>query len=264
METVIECKNVSFSYLDYQAQAGNGGGVLRDIDLSLNTGKMLGVLGANGSGKSTLLKILSGVLAPKAGVVAYRGKELSSLNKRDVSKRVAYIPQNPAFAFHFTVSEVVLMGRAPYVGRFEFEREEDIAVANSVMEAVGIIHLKDRAINGVSGGERQLVSLARALAQEPDVMILDEPATFLDLRYRDKVMKTLSRLKERSNMAIIAATHDVFSDLFYFDEVIMLKDGRVFAKGETDQVINEKNLSVAYGVEVTVRKEDRAIFVVTN
>ena len=264
MEMVIECSNVCFSYVSTQSLSGNRVSVLQDIELSMKPGKILGVIGANGSGKSTLLKILSGVLTPTSGTVTYKGEEIDALDKREIAKKVAYIPQNPVFAFPFTVSEVVLMGRAPYIGRFEFEREEDLEIADSAMTAVDIIHLKDRYINEISGGERQLVSLARALTQKPDAMILDEPATFLDLSHRNKIMKRLSKIKKECNIAIIAATHDVFSDLFYFDEIVMLKDGKVFADGKTDQVVNKENLKIAYGVEVIVKKENGRIFIFPN
>lgn len=253
METTIECSDLNFAY--------DGSQVLTGINLSLGHGKMFGILGANGAGKSTLLKVISGILKVQRGEVLYNGQPVSGYDRRELAKKIAYIPQDPVFAFPFTVSEVLLMGRAPYIGRFEFERDADRTIAEAAMETVGISHLVHRLITEISSGERQLASIARALVQEPDVMLLDEPATFLDIRHRTEIMKILKRLKEERDILIIAATHDIFTALFYFDEIIMIKDGKVFAEGSTDDVVNRENLSFLYDTDVSVRKEDGNIFV---
>ncbi|HEY7534682.1 MAG TPA: ABC transporter ATP-binding protein [Thermodesulfobacteriota bacterium] len=253
MERVIEGHDISFSY--------NGTDVLTGINISISKGKMIGILGANGAGKSTLLKILCGVLNPKSGRILYNSKEIKKVDKREVAKKISYVPQNLTFGFPFTVAEVVLMGRAPYIGRFEFEREIDWKVALAAMETVGIVHLRDRLVTEISGGERQLSSLARAVAQEPEIMILDEPATFLDVKHKTEVMKLLKMLKDEKKMSIVAATHDVFSALFYFDEIIFLKDGKIFAKGDAEEILKEEILTEVYQIHVTVKKENGKIFV---
>ncbi|MFI5323642.1 MAG: ABC transporter ATP-binding protein [Thermodesulfobacteriota bacterium] len=253
METIIECSGVSFSY--------GGADILKDIDLSLGKDSMLGILGANGAGKSTLLKVLTGILKAQSGDVLFKKRPLSSLGRMEIAKRIAYIPQDPVFAFPFKVYEVILMGRAPYIGSFEFERETDRETADRAMDTVGISHLKDRLITETSSGERQLASIARALVQEPEVMILDEPATFLDIRHRSEIMKLLRKLREERGILIIAATHDIFTALYYFDEIVLIKDGRVFADGKTDEVINRENLSSLYGMEVSVKREGGKVFV---
>lgn len=253
MATIINCTNLGFSYNETR--------VLNGIDLSISPGKMLGILGANGAGKSTLLKILCGVLKPKTGKALFKDKELSSMDRRDIAKCIAYIPQDPMFAFPFTVKEVVLMGRAPYIGRFEFEREKDREIAENALQAVGILHLKDRLINEISSGERQLASIARGLVQEPEIMILDEPATYLDVKHRTKIINILNELKEERGISIIAATHDIFTSLFYFDEIVILKEGKVLAQGTTEMVINSELLSSAYEIPVTVKKENGRVFV---
>jgi iron complex transport system ATP-binding protein len=253
MEPVIECSHVSFSY--------GSGEILRDINLRFAGGKLLGILGANGAGKSTLLKILTGILRAQKGSVRFDSKPLLSYDRREIAKRIAYIPQDPVFAFPFTVSEVILMGRAPYIGRFEFEREIDRGAAERAMDTVGVSHLRDRLITETSSGERQLASIARALVQEPRVMILDEPATFLDIKHRNEIMGLLRKLKEERGILIIAATHDIFTALFYFDEIVMIKNGGVFAEGPVDAVINRESLSSLYGIDVTVRKEGGKVFI---
>ncbi|MCC6712764.1 MAG: ABC transporter ATP-binding protein [Candidatus Dadabacteria bacterium] len=253
METIIECREVGFSYGPRR--------ILGEITLSFGKGSMHGILGANGAGKSTLLKLLTGALRPEAGEVLYRGKPLRSFGQRAAARKIAYIPQDPVFAFPFTVTEVVLMGRAPYIGRFEFERESDLEMARRAMETVGISHLDKRLISEISSGERQLASIARALVQEPEVMILDEPATFLDIRHRSEIMNILKRLRDERGILIIAATHDIFGALYYFDEIIMIREGRVFAEGNVAEVVTGENLSALYGTGVAVRKEDGKVFV---
>ncbi len=253
MATIIDCTNLSFSY--------NGTEILSEINLSTSPGKMLGILGANGAGKSTLLKILCGVLKPKSGDALFNGNSISKMDRRDIARGIAYIPQNPMFAFPFTVKEVVLMGRAPYIGRFEFERDEDLEIAESALQTVGIIHLEDRLINEISSGERQLASIARGLVQTPKIMILDEPATYLDVKHRGEIMNILKRLKEEKSISIIAATHDIFSSLLFFDEIMILKEGKILAQGTTESVINSELLSSAYGTKITVKKEDGRVFV---
>ena len=253
MKTIIEGENIRFSY--------DGVEVLKGINISLGEGKLIGLLGANGVGKSTLLKIICGILTPKSGRIKYNGREIARMDKREIAKKVAYVPQNSTFGFPFSVTEAVLMGRAPYIGRFEFERDSDWEIAVSAMETVGISQLKDRLVTEISGGEKQLASLARALAQEPEIMVLDEPATFLDVKHKSQVMRLLRRLKEDRGISVIAATHDFFSTLFYFDEIILLKDGTIFAQGKSEDVLKEEILTAAYGIEVTVKKENGNMFV---
>lgn len=256
METIINCSNINFSY--------NGSRVLNGINLSVQTGRMLGILGANGAGKSTLLKILCGLLKPSSGESLYKNNSISKISKREVAKGIAYIPQDAMFAFPFTVKEVVLMGRAPYIGRFEFERDLDQEIADKALLSVGISHLKNRLISEVSAGEKQLASIARGLVQEPEVMILDEPATYLDIKHRTEIMTILKKLKDEDGISIIAATHDIFSSLFYFDEIIVLKEGKILAEGKSEEIVDGELLSRAYGIEVTVRKENGRVFIFPN
>mgnify|MGYP001210689091 CR=1 FL=1 len=253
MERLIECSVVGFSYGSTR--------ILSDVNLELYGGRMLGILGANGAGKSTLLKLLTGILKAGEGKVLYRGESLASIDRRELARKIAYIPQDPVFAFPFSVLETVLLGRAPYIGRFEFEREVDMEIVLDAIETVGITHLKDRLITETSSGERQLASIARAIVQEPEIMILDEPATFLDIRHRSEIMKILRRLREERGILIVAATHDVFNALFYFDEAVMIRNGKIFARGKIDEIINGQNLSTLYGIDVRVVKEDGKIFV---
>lgn len=253
MENIIEAQNIRFSY--------DGIEVIRGVNLSIGQGTIVGLIGANGAGKSTLLKLLAGISSTQHGKVLYKSRELKYLPKREISKRIAYVPQSPTFGFPFTVSETVKMGRAPYVGRFEFENERDNEIALNAMEMAGITHLQYRPVSELSGGERQLTSLARALAQEPELMILDEPATFLDVRHKTDILRLLSKLRNERNISIIAATHDVFSSLFYFDKLVILKEGRILAEGECDHVLTDEILSKAYDISLSVKKDDGKVVI---
>lgn len=256
MATIINCTHLGFSYNEEQ--------ILENISLSINQGSMLGILGANGAGKSTLIKILCGVLKPKNGTASFKDQNISAMDRREIARAIAYIPQDPMFAFPFTVLEVVLMGRAPYTGRFEFEREEDLEIAQAALETIGISHLKDRLINEISSGERQLASIARGLVQQPDIMILDEPATYLDVKHRNEIMTILKSLQIDKGISIVAATHDIFSSLYFFDEILVLKKGNILSKGPTDSIISSELLSSAYETQVTVKKEGGKVYVFPN
>ncbi len=256
MEIIINCSDIGFSY--------NGTSVLNGINLKVKTGVMLGILGANGAGKSTLLKILCGLLKPKTGESLFYNNSIYNMDRRKIARGIAYIPQDPMFAFPFTVQEVVLMGRAPYTGRYEFESVADQEIAQTALETVGILHLRNRLISEISAGERQLASIARGLVQEPKIMILDEPATYLDVKHRTEIMNILKSLKDERGISIIAATHDIFSSLFYFDEITILKDGKILAEGKADVIITSELMSLAYGIEVTVKKENGRVFVFPN
>ena len=256
METIINCSDIGFSY--------NGTSVLNGINLNVKTGVMVGILGANGAGKSTLLKILCGLLKPKTGESLFYNNSIYNMDRRKIARGIAYIPQDPMFAFPFTVQEVVLMGRAPYTGRYEFESIADQEIAQTALETVGILHLRNRLISEISAGERQLASIARGLVQEPKIMILDEPATYLDVKHRTEIMNILKSLKDERGISIIAATHDIFSSLFYFDEITILKDGKILAEGKADVIITSELMSLAYGIEVTVKKENGRVFVFPN
>ena len=248
MEKIIELEDVTFAY--------DGIEVLNKINMSVPRGKMIGILGANGAGKTTLLKLICGLLSPDSGRVLFHNTDFKSFVKSEIAKRISYVPQNLTTGFPFTVSEVVLMGRAPYIGKFEFEREGDLEIAFKAMEAVGIAHLKDRLSTEISGGERQLTSLARAIAQDPEIMVLDEPATFLDIKHKTEIMGILTKQKEDRGLSIIAATHDIFSGFNHFDQLITLKDCEILAKGSKEEIINEEILKQVYGIEVTVKEVD--------
>ena len=194
-------EHVSFGYSDAP--------VLTDVSLSLEKGDFLGLLGPNGSGKSTLLKLLTGILRPQAGTIRLHGVPLESLSRRAIAQTVAYVPQEVNWVFPFTVREVVSMGRVPFVQGMGFGSPQDQAIVMESMSRVDIEHLGEKAVTAISGGERQRVLVARALAQTPDILILDEPNAHLDLTHQAAMFEILRRLNEERGVTIVCVSHDL-------------------------------------------------------
>jgi iron complex transport system ATP-binding protein len=216
------------------------------------------LIGANGSGKSTLIRLLAGLLEPAGGEVVFNRAPLSTLHPRDRAKRIAYVPQSPATVFPFTALEVVLTGRSPYSGRFRFESALDEQIALAALDALDAAHLAARHITELSGGERQLVTVARALAQQPEVMLLDEPASALDLKHRTQLARALRRLRDERGIAVLMITHDLMLLDSAADLIFAMKCGRIVASGPPEVVLNDSVLGDVYDAPVrTMRREGR-------
>ena len=203
--------------------------VVSDVSLAFPRGTIGALIGANGSGKSTLIRLLAGLLTPSSGQVFIEGIPLTAIPLRERAKRIAYVPQSTTMVFPFTAMEVVLTGRSPYSGRFSFENDDDKQIALAALEVLDAAHLADRPVTELSGGERQLVTVARALAQEPDVMLLDEPASALDLKHRTQLARALRRLSDERGIAALTVTHDLMLLDSVADLVFAMKCGRIFA-----------------------------------
>jgi len=229
--------------------------VVDDVSFSLARGEMLGILGPNGSGKSTLLRLLSGVLAPASGEVRAHGRPLTSYSRRQLGQAIAVVPQDTVIEFPFSVTEVVLMGRSPHLGGFAFEGDRDVEVAHQAMRRTGVLDLAHRSIHELSGGERQRVILARALAQEASIMLLDEPGAFLDIRHTVEIYDLLQDL-QREGRSIITVLHDLNLAALYCDRVALLKEGRLFRLGTPAEVITYEALTKVYETEVYVDTND--------
>jgi iron complex transport system ATP-binding protein len=234
--------------------AYDGRDVLEDVTLSVGPGEALGVLGPNGSGKTTLLRVLSGVLSPHRGSVLWGGRSLLSYSPRQRARFVGVVPQTSRVDFEFTAFEVVLMGRSPRLDRFEMETEEDYRVVRKAMEATDCWHLENRPFTQLSGGEQQRVILARALAQEPRVLLLDEPTSHLDLRYQYEIMDLIARLRTERRLLVIAVFHDLNMAARYCDKALLLKEGRIYAAGPMDTVLTAENIAAVYEVEAVVER----------
>lgn len=229
--------------------------VVYDVSLTLEAGEVLGVIGPNGSGKSTLLRLLTGVLRPEVGEVRLFGRPLSSYSRAEIGRLAAVVPQETLIEFPFSVMEVVLMGRAPHLGGFAFEGDRDVAVAHDAMRRTGVDHLASRRIHELSGGERQRVIVARALAQEAPVLLLDEPGAFLDIRHEVEIYDLL-RDVAADGRSVISVLHDLNLAALYCDRVALLQAGRLAHLGTPAEVITYANITSVYETEVYVDLND--------
>ena len=229
-----------------------GSPVLRSVSFEANPGEIAGLIGPNGAGKSTLLRVLAGLLRPGSGDVRYGELELGSLGAGERARRIAFMPQQDS-AHPFTAMETVLMGRYAHLGRFELEGRRDREIAMDAMTRTETEQFADRQLDRLSGGERQRVILARALAQQANVILLDEPSASLDLRHRLSIMETLRDEAENRDVAVVVALHDVSLAGRYCDRLSLLSGGQIAAEGTPSEVLTTDNLRDAFGVETTVQ-----------
>jgi iron complex transport system ATP-binding protein len=240
---LIEARALRFAY------AKDAPEVVRGASLAVVRGRLSALIGANGSGKSTLVRLLAGLLKPSVGTILFDGAPMSALDPRLRARRVAYVPQTISTVFPFTALEVVLTGRSPYTTRFRFESARDVEAARAALEAVDGAHLAMRPVTELSGGERQMVALARALAQEPECLLLDEPSAALDLKHRAGLIRHLRRLRDEQGMTALIITHDLMLLDPVFDAVFAMRRGEVTASGTPSQVLREDLLAEIYGDE---------------
>ena len=226
--------------------------VLHGVSIEVQAGEMLAIVGPNGAGKSTLLKVLGGSMRPIAGSVELFGRALDLIERRELARTVASVGQENAVAFRFTVLEIVLMGRAPHLGAFRFESRHDLEIAIGALERFDLAHLAGRHVQELSGGERKRVFLARALAQEPKIALLDEPTAFLDLKHVAEIFARFRQLSAERGMTVIATLHDLNAAALYADRVLLLSDGASVAYGTPEEVLTAENLERVYETNVYV------------
>ena len=246
----MEVRNLSFSYGDRE--------VLRDVSFSVNYGEFLSVLGPNGVGKSTLFRCMLGLLTPACGGTYVNGQAVAGMSARQLASEIAYIPQSHSPVFNFSVYDMVLMGTTAQTGSFSSPGRKQRALAEDALRKLGIAHLSDRGYGNISGGERQLVLMARAIAQEARVLVMDEPSAALDFGNRLRVMRTVRDLA-REGYAVIQSTHDPDQAYLYSDKILALYGGKVLAFGTPQDTMDASLISTLYGVDVEVcsMREDK-------
>jgi iron complex transport system ATP-binding protein len=238
--------------------------ILEEVDFEVAPGEVVGLVGRNGVGKTTLLRLAAGALAAKSGHVRLGDASIPSLSRRLLAQRLALVPQDLHVPFPFRVGELVLMGRAPHQPLVGLESESDVALALAALERLGIAHLADRGIQTLSGGERQLVLFARALVQDPDILLLDEPTAFLDLKHRVEVLREI-RAFARSGRAALVVSHDLSLAARSCDRIVLLRPGGVAAVGPPNEILTAENLRLAFGIEtLTFPGPDGALVVVAD
>jgi iron complex transport system ATP-binding protein len=242
---LLQANNLSYAYIPRQP-------VLEDVSVSLEAGQVLYLLGRNGSGKTTLLNCLSGISQPRTGEVRLDGRPLSSFRPPERARHIGIIPQIHRPAFAFSIREMVLMGRTPHMSMFAQPKKADYEVADHALEMVGLSSFSQRPYTDLSGGERQLVMIARGLAQQCRVLLMDEPGAHLDPNNHQRVMEIVSRLAREEELAFIVSSHSPNYALVYATDVLVLKDGRALAVGEPSEIMTEDLLGVAYEMSVEV------------
>lgn len=242
----VTIKNLNWCYV--------GNEVLRDINLTINRSMFYCIVGPNGSGKTTLLKLISKVLKTEKNKVFIDDFDVACLKNREIAQKISCVPQSTNIDFDFSVLDIVLMGRNPYIKRFADENEQDMDIVKRAMITTNTWYLKDKNINEISGGERQRVIIARALAQETDIMLLDEPVSQLDIHHQVELMDTVEYLIASRNITVISVLHDLNLAAQYSDYIILLSDGCIQAQGTSEQVFTPVNIQKAYDIDVHVMK----------
>jgi iron complex transport system ATP-binding protein len=241
---MIEVHSISFRYHEHW--------VLQEISFRADRGEFVGVIGANGSGKTTLLKSLYRLVTPQKGDILFELVPIKKMARVDIAKRIAVVAQETQLLFPFSVIETVLMGRSPYLGHLMFENEKDLEIAKRAMEWTKIVPLSERPMDELSGGERKRVFIARALAQEPEVILLDEPTASLDIQHQVDFLDLILTLNRERGLTIIMASHDINIASEFCDRLILLQGGRIYKTGTPEQVITKENIEAVYGCEVWI------------
>lgn len=226
--------------------------VLSDISLDTIPGEILGIVGPNGSGKSTLIKGITKLLKPISGHIYVDGHDVRKLSTGDLAKTVAVVPQAPLLPNAFTALEIVLMGRTPHLGFLRNESHSDLEIARESMELTRVWNLAHRRVGELSGGEIQRVTIARALTQQPKIILLDEPTAYLDISFQIETLDLISRLCAQKGLSALSALHDLNLAAQYCDRIIMLRDGSIYAQGKPDEVITYENVKEVYNVDVHI------------
>ncbi len=238
---MIRVENLAFAY--------NGTEIFKNLSIEVNEGEIFTILGPNGSGKTTLLKCIERILIPKSGNISIYGKDIKDYSIKELGRIISSVPQQHRITFSYTVLDIVLMGRNPYLDFFSLPSERDVQIAMKALEEVGIAHLKASPYTEISGGELRLTLIARVLAQETPVVILDEPTAFLDFKNEFLILNKIRELKTKKGLTIIMTLHDPNLAMRFSDRILMLTRGKILAIGTPDEVLTSENLKSLYEIE---------------
>ncbi len=248
MKEPITVEDLHFSYGAFNRSDD----ILKGLSFEIRPGEILGVLGPNASGKTTLIKNLAGLLKPRSGTIRIGSRNLDSLPRGELARTLAFVPQEEEMFLSFSVEQVVMMGRSPYLGAWGFESETDRRKTIEAMEAADILTLRDRGFHNLSGGERQRVVLARALAQEAPLLLLDEPTSHLDIRYQIQILDLCSRLNRERSLTIVLSIHDLNLACLYAHRLLILKEGSLFALEEPKRAVTAQTIQAVFGTRTTI------------
>jgi iron complex transport system ATP-binding protein len=246
---ILSLENITYRY------SGNNKDALTGLSLEINEGSVTAILGSNGAGKSTLLHLILGWLKPAEGKIQLQGRPLRSYSRREAGQIIALVPQTEHMPFDYSVLEYILLGRTPYLNPLETPGQKDLDVAFSALETAGLGELAHRHVTSLSGGERQLVLLARALTQQPKMILLDEPTAHLDLANKARLMEILRKL-HKAGSTIIFSTHEPEAAIAVASDIILIRAGHILTCGPSDQVLTSENLTEAYGSSVRIVRVD--------
>lgn len=245
----LEVRDLGYDY--------DGRPILDSVTWDLRKGEILGVLGPNGCGKTTMLRNLNRNLSPKRGCVVLDGTDLEDMAKRDIARHIAAVPQSNEIRFAFTVREMVAMGRMPFQEAFRGNSSEDERIVDEAMELTGITRMSDRLINTMSGGERQRVIIARALAQQPEILLMDEPTLHLDINMQFEVLDLVSKLSRDRGLTVVIVSHDLPMVARYCDRIILIHDRTVWAEGKPEDVLTPENMRTVFNIDARFELDDR-------
>lgn len=245
MDNVFDIKGLTFSYGTNE--------VIKGLDLSIKQGKVTTLIGANGCGKSTLFNLITKNLRPNSGEIRLEGKDISQVKLKDFARQVAIVHQYNTAPADISVEKLVAFGRTPYHGFGSLSNsEEDEEKIKRALEITNTEKLKDKAVAQLSGGQKQRVWIAMALAQDTKILFLDEPTTYLDIRYQLQILKLVRKLNEEYGMTVIMVLHDINQSLYYSDEIVAMKDGRITAQGKPEEIITSELIKNVYDVELGI------------
>ena len=247
MAPILHCRSLSYTL--------DGATLIAGADLAVEVGMLLGIIGPNGAGKSTLLRLAAGLIAPASGEITLDGRSLRALPRKQIARLLGYVPQQARLDFPFSVADVVMDGRNPHLGRFQVGGTTDRRIVWEAMEQTGILPLAERNVQTLSGGEKQRVLIARALAQQPRVLLLDEPTANLDLYHQHAILRLVRRLAAEQGLAVVAAVHDINLAARYCDQLAVLMSGRMVATGPPAMTLTHALLADVFAVEAEITPE---------